>query len=200
MDIEKIEEGRKKHIVYFAGVGPVALYPSEIREFSVEEGKSISDVSFEKLIESVLQRGKERAYYLLGRREHSCVELRDKLSSEGYPPSVVGQILETLFEYHYLDDERYGIHFVRRHNQKSRRELQMLLSQKGVGKDIQEQVFTETLDEEENLRRLLLKKTGGREIKKEDTLKLYRCCVSHGYSYELVRKVLSKLGEEILDE
>lgn len=200
MYIEKIHEGKKKHTVHFAGAEPVALYPSEIRDFSVEEGESISDASYEELLGRVFQRGKERAYYLLGRREYSCTELRDKLYSEGYPLSIVGQIIAILYEYHYLDDERCGIHFVKGHNQKSRRELQMLLSQKGIGKDIQEWVFAQELDEEDNLRRLLFKKTGGQEVKKEDTPKLYRYCISHGYSYELVRKVLNSLGEEILDD
>lgn len=200
MDIEKIDMGRKKHVVCFSDAASVALYSSEIREFDIEEGKSISDASYEKLMERVFQRGKERAYYLLGRRAYSYGELRDKLYSEGYPVSVVERIAEILLAYRYLDDERYGADFVKRHNQKSRRELQMLLAQKGVGKDIREQVLAEELDEEENLRRLLLKKTQGREIRTEELPKLYRYCISHGYSCELVRMVLGRLEDGMSDD
>ena len=50
---------------------------------------------------------------LVGRRDYSRIELRDRLSSDGYPTSVVEQVVSRACEVGLVDDARYGAAFAR---------------------------------------------------------------------------------------
>ena len=50
---------------------------------------------------------------LLGRREHSALELRTKLRARGYAPDVVAATLETMVAEGWQSDERFTEQFVR---------------------------------------------------------------------------------------
>ncbi len=49
-----------------------------------------------------------KALELLARREHSRLELRQKLLQRGYPPELVDPVLEQLIEERLLDEGRYA--------------------------------------------------------------------------------------------
>ena len=49
-----------------------------------------------------------KAMELLARREHSRLELRQKLLQRGYPPELIDPALERLIEERLLDEDRYA--------------------------------------------------------------------------------------------
>ncbi len=49
-----------------------------------------------------------RALRILARRDHSEVELRQKLERYGFSAAVVDEVIERCYSYNYLDDERYA--------------------------------------------------------------------------------------------
>jgi regulatory protein len=49
-----------------------------------------------------------KALELLARREHSRLELRQKLIQRGYPPESIGSVLDRLVEERLLDESRYA--------------------------------------------------------------------------------------------
>jgi regulatory protein len=49
-----------------------------------------------------------KAMELLARREHSRLELRQKLLQRGYPPELIDPVLERLIEERLLDEGRYA--------------------------------------------------------------------------------------------
>ena len=55
----------------------------------------------------------ERALHMLSLRDHSCQELRQKLTARGCPLEIAQRIVERCLEWKYLDDERYAERFVK---------------------------------------------------------------------------------------
>jgi regulatory protein len=64
-----------------------------------------------------------RALRILGRRDHSEAELRQKLERFGFSAAVVDEVITRCYSYNYLNDERYA-------QTKSR---EMLRNGRGVG-------------------------------------------------------------------
>ena len=86
--------------------------------------------------EELLKRGKKRAMHLLEKRDYSRKELRDKLIKGEYPEEIIEEIFSYLDAFHYLDDLRVAGTFIRnRKEQKSKRELEYLLKQKGISEE-----------------------------------------------------------------
>ncbi len=54
----------------------------------------------------------EAALYLLGRRDYSVAEIRQKLAQKGYDENDIAHTVIRLKELEYLDDAKYARHFV----------------------------------------------------------------------------------------
>lgn len=79
-------------------------------------------------------KGKKRALHLLERRDYSRKELMARLLKDGYEESMVERIVDYVDSFHYLDDTRVAGSFIRsRKEYKSKKELEFLLKQKGIG-------------------------------------------------------------------
>jgi len=84
----------------------------------------------------LLIKGKKRALRLLERKDYSRKELVERLLKDGYEQHMVEQIILYVDSYHYLDDVRVAGNFIRgRKEYKSKKELEYLLKQKGIGED-----------------------------------------------------------------
>lgn len=81
----------------------------------------------------LLLKGKKRALRLLERKDYSRKELTDRLFKDGYSEELVGQIIDYVDSFHYLDDTRVAGSYIRSRKEfKSKRELQYMLKQKGI--------------------------------------------------------------------
>ncbi|MCR4840993.1 MAG: recombination regulator RecX [Lachnospiraceae bacterium] len=110
----------------------------------------LSDSAYETISrELVIPRGKRYALSLLSDREYSSKMLMDKLSSTGYSSEHAEIIIDYVKSFHYLDDERYAENYIRsRMQSKSRRYLERKLYEKGISKELSEEIFSKL--EEEN--------------------------------------------------
>ena len=81
---------------------------------------------------------KERALDLLSRRDHSKVELRQKLIQKGTQVEEIGPLLDELEDIGYLDDRRFAESFVRFRAGKAwgRRRYGQELAKRGVDSEI----------------------------------------------------------------
>lgn len=193
--IEKIEACAKKYRVLLANGDHFLLYGKDLRNFSLAENEWIEDITYSELMACLLSRGKERAYYLLGARSYSVAEIRRKLVTDGYPDSVIDEIISGLQSYRYLDDGQYGKQVVKSKKLKSKKEITQLLYQKGIQKEDITYAL-EDFDEEENLRHFIDKKIRDKVLDEAKIQKVIRACVSHGYNYELARRILMNRMEQ----
>ena len=105
---------------------------------------------------------RERALDLLSRRDHSRVELRQKLIQKGAQVEEIGPLLDELEGLGYLDDRRFAENFVRFRAGKAwgRRRYGQELAKRGVDSEIVKEIL-ETTPEltyqsmDEKLRRLV---------------------------------------------
>ena len=109
MKITGIEKaGGDRYTVYVDGEYWWILDLEIILQNSLKPGKEVDEQELENLRYQAQRRtARERAYYLLGYRDHSKKELYDKLCKNA-DPAVALEICELMESQNLLDDEEYA--------------------------------------------------------------------------------------------
>ncbi len=145
-----------------------------------------------------IDKGYNRALFILARRGRSEWEIRDFLRRKEYEPEFIDTIVGKLFERKYLNDADFARMWVgnrRLLKPTSRRKLTQELQQKHVPREIIEQVLSDDkdeIDERAILRELVEKK----QSKYPDQTKLMQYLARQGYSYNDIKSVLSDSVED----
>lgn len=171
------------------------LYRSEVRRLDLKEGNLI-DAKTSGLIDEVLRkRAKKRSLFLLQKKDYTESQMRKKLKEGCYPSDIIDETIEYLYLYHYLDDVRYAMQYVRFHGeQKSRRMLVQKLMEKGLKKEVIDEALSqyEGPSEEEQIAVLIRKKNFDPQSSDEkQRQKMMRFLIARGYSYEAVKHAVS---------
>ena len=190
---------KRKCKVFLEGDFAFVLYKSEAARFHIEEGNDLPAKTYEMIEEEILlKRARDRALYLLQSQGRTQAEMIKKLKDDGYSQSVTERVLSFLQEYHFIDDNAYTENYIHvNKGRKSKRQITYELQQKGVDRDQIRQMLEENpVDEEETVRALLKKKTGGRipEDKKE-IQKLAAVLGRKGFSFEVISRVLRDVAD-----
>lgn len=190
---------KRKCKVFLEGDLAFVLYKSEAARFHIEEGNDLPAKTYEMIEEEILlKRVRDRALYLLQSQGRTQAEMIKKLKDDGYSQSVTERVLSFLQEYHFIDDNAYTENYIHvNKGRKSKRQITYELQQKGVDRDQIRQMLEENpVDEEETVRALLKKKTGGRipEDKKE-IQKLAAFLGRKGFSFEVISRVLRDVAD-----
>ena len=190
---------KRKCKVFLEGDFAFVLYKSEVARFHIEEGNDLPAKTYEMIEEEILlKRARDRALYLLQSQGRTQAEMIEKLKDDGYSQSVTERVLSFLQEYHFIDDNAYTENYIHvNKGRKSKRQITYELQQKGVDRDQIRQMLEENpVDEEETVRALLKKKTGGRipEDKKE-IQKLAAFLGRKGFSFEVISRVLRDVAD-----
>lgn len=190
---------KRKCKVFLEGDFAFVLYKSEAARFHIEEGNDLPAKTYEMIEEEkLLKRARDRALYLLQSQGRTQAEMIKKLKDDGYSQSVTERVLSFLQEYHFIDDNAYTENYIHvNKGRKSKRQITYELQQKGVDRDQIRQMLEENpVDEEETVRALLKKKTGGRipEDKKE-IQKLAAFLGRKGFSFEVISRVLRDVAD-----
>ena len=190
---------KRKCKVFLEGDFAFVLYKSEAARFHIEEGNDLPAKTYEMIEEEILlKRARDRALYLLQSQGSTQAEMIKKLKDDGYSQSVTERVLSFLQEYHFIDDNAYTENYIHvNKGRKSKRQITYELQQKGVDRDQIRQMLEENpVDEEETVRALLKKKTGGRipEDKKE-IQKLAAFLGRKGFSFEVISRVLRDVAD-----
>lgn len=220
MVLELKEKKGKKYTVYLDEELYCRCYPNDLRvlgflEFSEGQEADVEESVLAELERTVfLPRAKRRALMLLGKKEYTKREMEKKLSSDGYPESIVTATLGYLEELRYVEDssyaERYAYYLL---SKCSEREIYQKMLQKGFEKDLIKEAmgaakerycFEHGSDEGEEESpeikaiRTILRKKGYRpevfdeEKKKKMVTALYR----KGFSLSDIRAVIGEFEEE----
>lgn len=140
---------------------------------------------------------RERALDLLSRRDHSRLELRQKLCQKGGDRDEVEGLLEDFERLGYLDDRRFAENFVRYRSGKAwgRRRYQQELFKRGVVADIIAEVLESCPEidreaQDEKLRRLVERETQ----KGKPADKIAASLARKGFSQPAIRRALRELN------
>lgn len=139
-----------------------------------------------------------KAMSLLLQQDRTKKELSDRLYRAGFSEYAISYALSYVEGFGYIDDYRYASNYISFHKgERSRKELRYKLQNKGVPEEILAEVFAEYVseDEEDALRRQLIKKLRGRnlagmEYKEKEKIMAY--LARKGYAINKIKKVMSE--------
>ena len=126
------------------------LYKGELHHYRLQEGEEISDEVYSEIMEEILpKRAKLRAMNLLKARAYTEKQLTDKLREGGYPESIIEDAISYVISYGYLNDRFYATDYIEYNKEvRSRTQIFNALIQKGIPKEIVEEVWEENVQEE----------------------------------------------------
>lgn len=136
------------------GEASFVLYKGEVRSFHLKEGENIPEEVYREIMETVLpKRAIKRAMSLLKVKAYTVKQLTDKLKNSGYPEMIVEEAINYVSSFGYLNDEQYALDYIEYHKEsKSRMKIFNSLIQKGISKEIVEESWEKsTEDDNRNL-------------------------------------------------
>lgn len=196
MTVTSIEPASKtRYKVYVDGQFAFTLYKSELSRYHIAVDAILEEETYGVLRKESVKRAKLKAMHLLTDMGRTEVQLRTKLSQNGYPEDIVDEAMEYVKSFGYINDREYARNFVEyRKDKKSRKEIYALLCGKGLDAELIEEALDECYHKEDSrcaIETLLRKKgydpkTAGREKRQ----KMMAYLVRKGFSYEEVHNIV----------
>lgn len=205
--ISKIDRSEKKIKIEIDGEYHLFLYSGDLKKQRfkmLEQGYALTDDEYMLLNKHVIERGKKRIMYLLGRQDYPRKQLQDKLLREGYVLHHIDKILEPFLEKKIIDDPQLIKRRVNGYKSyKSRMEIQANLQKKGFSKDEIQHILQESVtwdDELASATNLLNKKFFLKQFKMDEKMlkqKALAFLSRKGYSMDICLKAYESFHETI---
>lgn len=195
---EIIEVNKKRSKVFLDEDFAFVLYKGELHHYGIEMGAEISEETYDEIMkEVILRRAKLRAMHLLESGDRTEKEMREKLRND-YPQAAIDTAVEYVKSYRYINDDEYARRYVEANKgKKSARMLSIQLEQKGIDREVIEELMSQTEDmEEEQIRKYVGQKfTRGESPDPAKKQKAIASLMRKGYAYEKIRKVFADFCE-----
>lgn len=188
---------KQKYRIELDGQPAFVVYKGELSRYGIKEGHEISRPVYEELVGQVLtKRAKLRAMHLLESMDRTRAELEKKLQSSEYPGEAVAEALAYVESFGYLDDKRYARHYVEcKKEGRGKARLKMELAQKGVDRNIIEEVLDEAElgDCRDTIRELVRKRRrGDGPMDDREQQRIYGYLMRKGFSSSDILSVLKE--------
>ncbi len=196
--VTEIEPYQKsKYKVYLNDEFTFLLYKSELNRMKIKEGDTLSKEMYSFILTEILnKRAVKRAMHLLKFMDRTECQLREKLRENFYPEESVEAAIAYVKSYHYVNDEEYALRYTdSRSRTKSRRQIEMELTRKGISPDkIDRAVQESEFDDRKVIREILLKKGRNIDLKEpKQRQKVIRHLLYKGFEWEDVRYEMEHL-------
>jgi regulatory protein len=199
-------EAQKKHKgrynLYVNDQFALGVDENVLLKYGLSKGKEVTNEFLEEVIKAEeLGKGFNYAINLLSYRARSQREIMTKMKEKGYDGSMIEKVLEKLQEYGYINDYQFSQQWVS-DKQKSKKAgknlLKQELFQKGIDRDVIQQVIDENVHPEEEYGRAYeLAEKKMRTLQKEDRKSKYRklsgVLARKGYTFDIISKVLKEI-------
>lgn len=168
---------------------------------SLHVGQELSQEEIEALQQQdTVEKAKDSAYRLISLRPRSIAEIQQNLSSKGYDPVVVEQVIARLCDLDLLNDEAFAQYWVEQRDTfkpRSHMALRQELQQKGISRTLIDQVLADS-DEELAAQKAAEKKVRQLAQLPEDDFKnkLGQFLQRRGFSYTLVRETVETAWQQ----
>lgn len=200
-DITK--QKRKKDRVNIFLDDRYAFSLADITAAYLKIGQELSDEQIAQLrYEDEYERAKDAALRLIVQRPRSVQEVRQRLLKKEFAPETIDSVCQRLLEIDMLDDAafaRYWVEQRERFKPRSPLALRQELSQKGIARDIIDEVTAEVDPEEAARVAGRQKASRWQHLPRED---FYKKCSGflqrRGFSYAITHKITTELWEHNL--
>ncbi len=201
--IRIVKKGKSDVTIYFDNNSMLFLAVEVFLKSGLKKGDDISEDRFSLLIEqNKLFHIKQRAFRLLGRRQHASSELSRKLWNKDYEQKLIDEVIEDLQKKGYLDDKEFIRAFVAEKSKSknwSIKKIKAELFNRGVAsKLIDEMLYEQPVESDLKSAMKLAKKKYEVLLKrnlepKELRNKLSAFLFSKGFEYDLIKEVCDRL-------
>lgn len=135
---------------------------------------------------------RDYAIFMLGRRDYSAKELRDRMKRRGYTLDQIEPTLTQLAESGLQSDARYAeVQTRMRAARSGNRKLRQQLKQNGVAEDLVDAAMEEAGDETERAVQAL-RKFHDQALDAKLQQKIYRFLASRGFGFDAIKKAVER--------
>lgn len=178
---------------FYAGVSVELILKQQL--------KKGMEISKEELDQLILEDEKGSAFNKSVKYLNSALktekQIKEYLRKKGYNLSTIEYVVDKLKEYKYLDDENYARSFVLTYSNKyGKLKLISALRSKGVSDRIIDNIFSEDLGIESNIRSIAEKYLKNKEKNPQTYLKLSRFLYSRGYEFDEINRLINELKKD----
>ncbi len=193
-EIKKIGRGDR----YYLTVDEVSRFVVEAEILAKYKLKTDEEIDGNFLNKILLENGElacfDRALTYLEKNIKTEKGIREYLKQKGFLDESVGNAIEKLKEYGYIDDSIYAENYIRTYgNKKGRKLLRFELSLKGLDKVIIEEKLEELLeadDEYEACKALCIKYIKNKTLDSKLKQKAYAHLTTKGFSSDIISRVI----------
>jgi len=198
-----VKKGKNDVTIHFDDDTVMFLTIEVFLKSGLKKGDEISENRFSFLIEqNKLFHIKQKAFRLLGRRQHSSSELRRKLWNKDYEQKLIDEVIEDLSKNGYLDDNEFIREFVAEKSKTknwSRKKIKSELIKRALNQNLIDKAFGEQPDESDfdnamNVAKKKFELLSKRNLEpKELRNKLSSFLFSKGFDYDLIKTVVNQI-------
>lgn len=204
--IERIQPSLHKKdrvLVYLTGGRLLRITPEELLRFDLRPGMDLAEDVLEELNRAAARSlTRQQAAEMAGRRMLSQKELSDRLVKKGTDPQEAQETARWLADLGAVDDAAYAGVIVRHYAAmgygpgRVRQELQ----RRGIPQELWDDALALLPEGEEAIERFIRSKCKGKPLDRETQRKLAAALQRRGFSWQDIRPVLNRLGEEMAEE
>ncbi|HSW54146.1 MAG TPA: regulatory protein RecX [Ignavibacteriaceae bacterium] len=201
--LKVVKKGKSDVTIYFDNDSMLFLAVEVFLKSRLKKGDDISEDRFSFLIEqNKLFHIKQRAFRLLGRRQHASFELSRKLWNKDYEQKLIDEVIDDLQKKGYLDDKEFIRAFVADKSKTKNWSVKRIkgeLFKRGIASKLIDETLIDQPREAdiENAMKLANKKYEvllKRNLERKDLRnKLSTYLFSKGFDYDLIKEVCDRL-------
>jgi Uncharacterized protein conserved in bacteria len=198
--IERQKKKRGRYNVFLDDEFAFGASEDTLMKFGLRKNDNLSDETVEKIKDyDELSVAKDKAIKFLAYKSRTEKELRTKLKSLKISESNIRKVIDLMIHLKYLDDASYVKTYLENNlsnKPAGKRMLRIKLAQKGIGKELIDEVLEEKYDEEtetEKARELFVKyskKVRGK-TDYDKKRKCFQYMLSRGFDYDIVKSVVN---------
>ena len=205
MSVIKAVKKNKSYSIYADDEYYGFLYKRDLKELSLDVSdrdefyvEDVSEDTLEDIKALVIRRAFDKAVGYATTCECSSGMIRNKLRLKFYPDYAIDSCIQMMYEYNYLNDERFIESYARCYmNSKSRFLIERELRSKGVDLSEVERILDEVyadnnLSDEEIIASLIERKFRGQDLNDERVKRrVAQFLVRHGFTFDKINNYLT---------
>lgn len=180
--------------------GKIFIGQKTVEKFNLKKGMELPESSVDSIREEDLERkSRERAMYLLSGRDYGFVELFHKLE-KNYPKEMCLRTCKLMAEKGLVDDRKYAFRLGKQLfeiRKESAMAVRYKLTQKGIPKDIINEVINEYCEDDEAVKNRiieLIEKKYKKKLTDEDGVRKVKNSLARlGYGYSDINSAIEYL-------
>lgn len=198
-DIAKQKKRSDRYSIFVDGKYTFSLTDLDFSLSKLEVGQALSEVDVAQWQkQSVESKAMAKAYQYLSYRSRTVSELTQHLSQKGFEDDATELVVERLSGLGLLDDRQFALNWIASRQTlkpSSRRKLELELRQKGVSKEVVEEVLADIAPEQEieAIKQVAKKKLT--QEKFQDQRKLLSFLLGQGFAYDQVKQALAEMDD-----